>query len=266
MTPITDKTQIKRNLIDKIDDATFSRLKALYPNIDNCPTCNEGKSYILNGTSYPCDCKFQKLLQKHYYSANIGRAYHTLCFDHFVTDEANEISSHIQKYLKEWENNRYFGHGITFNGRIGTGKTFAMSLILKELIKRGYRVHFITFDDMINAFSNSWNNEEARFLNQKLRSVDILGIDELKTDSRNNSGFLSTVAESVIRHRAVNLLPTLITTNLTPQEEEVTFTKAYSLLSALNQRIQTEGADVRGSIVREREHTMKRKNERRPVC
>ena len=221
---------------------------------------------LLNEETYPCDCEFQKLLQKHYFAANIGRAYHTLCFDHFVTEEALTIRSEISDYLGDWKSNRYFGHGITFNGRIGTGKTFAMSLILKELVKQGYRVHFITFDDMVNAFSNAWNSEEAKYLNNKLRSVDILGIDELKTDSRNNSGFLSTLAESVIRHRAVNLLPTLITTNLTPEEEATTFTKAYSLLSALNKRIQTEGADVRGSIVREREHSMKRKNERRPVC
>jgi len=266
MTTLT-REKIRKNLISGgvIDDATLSRLKAFYPTIDRCPTCNESKEYRLAGEVHPCDCEMQKLLQKHYFAANIGRAYHTLGFDHFVTEESLMIRSKIIDYLYDWDNNRYFGHGITFNGGLGTGKTLAMSIILKELTKRGFRTHFITFDDMVNIFGSAWNNDEAKYLSNKLRSVDILGIDELKVDSRNSSGFLTSAAESIIRHRTVNLLPTLITTNLDKEDEQKHFAKSYSLLSALNIRIETQGLDVRGSIVREREHIMKGNNERRPV-
>jgi len=258
--------QVKINLVDKIDNDTLRRIKSIHPDIDKCPTCEGRGKYVFESKTRKCNCDYQKLLQKHYYAANIGRAYHTLCIDHFISDESELLKSSVNKYTEDWKNNRHFGHGITFNGNVGTGKTFAMSLILKQLVQRGYRVHFMTFDDIINTFGAAWNNDEAKHLNMKLRSVDILGIDELKTDARNSSGFLSTVAESIIRHRAVNLLPTLITTNLTPTEEAATFTKAFSLLSALNVRVETEGYDIRGKEVREREHDMKRKNERRPVC
>lgn len=261
-----DKDKIITNLRGKIDDQTLKRIRQLHPNIERCPTCSGRQKYVLEGVTYECDCEFQVLLQKHYFAANIGRAYHTLCFEHFIGDDSERLVTGIESYVDNWENNRHYGHGITFNGGLGTGKTFAMSLIIKELVKRGYRAYFITFDELINTMTAAWNNDEAKYLNITLRSVDVLGIDELKTDSRNNSGFLSDVAETIIRYRAVNLLPTLVTTNLTPTEEQSIFTKSYSLLSSLNTRVETHGEDVRGRVVREREHGMKERNERRPIC
>ena len=246
--------------------AQHQSLKASQYRNERLKRPTEGEREDVKEKTLKCDCKFQILLQKHYYCANIGRAYHTLCFEHFIGNDANILKTSVQDYLSNWDSNSYFGHGITFNGGLGTGKTFAMSLILKELIKRGHSAYFIGFDELINTFGSSWNNDDAKYLNTKLRSVDILGIDELRTDSRNSNGFLSQVAENIVRHRTVNLLPTLITTNMTPKEEKEVFEKAYSLLSSLNIRIEPQGKDVRGNIVREREFILKQKKERRPVC
>jgi DNA replication protein DnaC len=258
--------EIKHRLASKIDNETLNRILKLHPNINTCPTCSGRNRYVLDSVTYECDCELQKLLQKHYFAANIGRAYHTLCFEHFISEDSAEVIPVLKKYIEDWSNNKYYGHGLTFNGPVGTGKTFAASLILKELVKKGVGCFFITFDELVNTFAQAWNNDEAKYLNTKLRSVEILVIDELRTDSRNQNGFLSQAAETIVRHRAVNLLPTIITTNLNAKEEEATFTKTYSLLSALNNRISYKGEDVRGKIVRERDYGMKERNERRPVC
>lgn len=259
--------EIQKNLRKGIDNDTLSRIKDLYLfNQERCPTCHNIGKYSLDGEVYKCDCQMQILLQKHYLAANIGREYHNICLDHFVGQDRETAVGAVEDYVDSFEDNLDFGFGLTFSGPVGTGKTFAMATVLKELVKRGRDVYMVTFADLINIWGQSWNDEEAKRLDRKLRSVEILGVDELRTDARNQGGFLSLGLESIIRHRTSNLFPTLITTNLTKNDEEDIFYKSYSLLSARNQRVQFEGEDIRGTAIRRRERNMKKQGERRPIC
>jgi DNA replication protein DnaC len=161
----------------------------------------------------------------------------------------------------------HYGLGLTFNGPLGTGKTFAMTCVLKELIKQGRNVHMITFEELINIWGKSWHDAEAqRMLELRLKSVDVLGLDELRTDKRNEGGFLAHGLDSVIRHRTANLLPTLVTTNMEADAELNQFGKVYSLLSAKNLRIETQGHDRRMMEVRRTNHELAKRGERRPIC
>lgn len=259
---------IATKLNGTIDNSTLAHLYKFFPDTKSsvCPTCRDRGRYFYNLEEVECDCPFQKLLQKHYFAANIGREYHTLDIqDHFIGEDREKVVPIVEEYIKDFENNYYYGIGITFCGTIGSGKTFAVSFILKELIKLGYSAYFITMDDLINTLGSAWNDGEAKWLNQKLRSVQILGIDELKTDSRNDRGFISQAVESIIRHRTSNLLPTLITTNLSSENEEKIFEKSHSLLSSRNIRVETNGNDIRGKEIRERERGLKELGERRPI-
>src|SRR5690606_26662780 len=108
----------------------------------------------------------------------------------------------------------------------------AAVLVGKELIKRGKEVYFTTFEELINIWGRSWEDQTAkRFVNQKLKSVDLLILDELRTDQRNAQGFLQDGLDSIIRFRTANLLPTLLTTNMSPEDEKKEFPRVYSLLS-----------------------------------
>ena len=96
--------------------------------------------------------------------------------------------------------------------------------------------------------------------------MEVLGIDEVRSDARNHSGFLSLGFDSVIRHRTSNLLPTLVTTNMSREQEAEEFFKVYSLLSARNVRIETKGQDLRNNEIRRRIFELARLGERRPIC
>jgi DNA replication protein DnaC len=250
----------------KIDDEQFDRIQGMYPP-GGCPTCDDRGWYVLDFRQYDCDCATQKLLQKHYFRANIGREYHDICLQHFEGDDADVVVGAVRKYLDTFDSNFHFGLGLTFTGPFGTGKTFAMTCALKELVKRGREVYFTTFEQLINVWGDSWHDAEAkRVLERRLKTAEVLGLDELRTDPRNASNFLANGLDSVIRFRTANLLPTLVTTNMDADFEKSEFAKVYSLLSAKNERIITKGHDRRMHEVRTRNFELAQRDERRPVC
>lgn len=258
--------EIVRNLTGKIDDVSYDRITRYYPLALTCPTCDGEKSYRLDGKVYECDCELQRLLQRHYFAANIGREYHDICLEHFEGEDRETVVPVVQEYIETFPDNFHYGLGITFSGPWGTGKTFAMNCILKELVKQGRKVYFITFEELITTWGSAYSNDDYKILMERLMSVDVLGLDELKTDPRNRQGFLANGLDVLLRHRTSNLLPTLITTNMTPDQEEEEFGKAYSLLSARNNRVILSGKDQRGGLVRDRNLDLKEKGERRPIC
>lgn len=261
------REKIILNLAGKIDDTTYDRIRSFYPLSSVCPTCGDRKAYRLGGRDYECDCEIQRLLQQHYFAANIGREYHDICLDHFIGTDKDSVVPLVQEYLDDFDGNFHYGLGLSFSGPVGTGKTFAMCCVLKELIKRGRNVYFVTFEELINVWGSSYYNDESkRILEDKLKSAEVLGLDEVRTDPRNKEGFLANGFDSVIRHRTSNLLPTLVTTNMEPEEEYGEFGKVYSLLSARNLRVKTKGEDLRMEAIRQRNYELKKLNERRPVC
>jgi DNA replication protein DnaC len=264
-----NRDELIQNLLSrKIADGDFNRIQDSYPVAALCPTCDGKEQYKLNDKWHDCDCQIQKLLQKHYFQANIGREYHDICADiHFEGPDREDVIPVIEDYLKHYTDNFHYGIGVTFSGPVGTGKTFAMTSILKELIKDGRNCYFVGFDELIDVWGRGWHDDTAKkILQDKLKRVEVLGIDELKTDGRNMRGFLAAGFEAVIRHRTSNLLPTLVTTNMTKIEEMAEFSKAYSLLSIRNLRVEFGGHDRRNKDVRPIVHGHARAGERRPIC
>ena len=250
----------------KVDDATTDRITGMYP-IRGCPTCAGLQKYMLDFVPYDCDCEVQLLLQKHYFRANIGREYHDICLNDFEGGDASSVVPVVRDFLANYESNFHFGLGLTFTGPYGTGKTFAMTCVLKELVKQGRNVYFTTFEQLINVWGDSWHDATAKgMLEKRLKTAEVLGLDELRTDPRNAGGFLANGLDSVIRFRTANLLPTLVTTNMDADYEKSEFAKVYSLLAAKNTRVETKGHDRRMNEVRQRNHELAKRNERRPVC
>lgn len=265
---VTNRDEIIANLRGaKINDAQFNKIQTFFPLAKICPTCGGRGKYALDFETFECDCELQALLQKHYFVANIGREYHDICLSHFEGPDAGKVVSTVQEYIDHFDDKFHYGLGLTFRGPRGTGKTFAMVCVLKELVKQGRNAYLITFEELINIWGASYHDDESRrLLEHKLKSVDLLGLDELRSDPRNAGGFLANGLDSVIRHRTANLLPTIITTNMDVVSEKDQFAGANSLLSARNEVITTLGHDRRMKEVRTRIHELSQRGERRPIC
>jgi DNA replication protein DnaC len=265
VTPLTDQEIITR-LTGRIDNDSYDRIKKFFPTSEKCPTCSDEGIYVLEGKDYACNCELQKLLQRHYFAANIGREYHDICLHHFEGANKDKIVPVIQDYIDNFEDNFHYGLGLSLYGPLGIGKTFGIITALKELVKQGRKVYFITFDELIAIWGAAYTDDHSkRLLQDRLMSAEVLGLDELRTDKRNKEGFLSGGLEYVLRHRTSNLLPTLITTNMTPPELEKEFGKAFSLLSGRNKEIVLTGEDHREKV-KARVDSLARGHERRPIC
>jgi DNA replication protein DnaC len=216
-----------------------------------CPTCNGEKTFTTDGVTHDCDCKGQLELQRRYFAANIGSLYHIIHFDDFF-DPEGELADTVRDYVDAFEDNLYYGRGITFDGDLGTGKTFAAIVILKELVKKGYDGYFITFDDLLNVQSRGWDDLESNKEFYRIRDADILVVDELfdALEGTKKKELLADTLERIVRYRVSNRMPTIITTNLKPEQEARAYPRVSSLLATNQIRCRAPGDDMRKNKVR----------------
>lgn len=226
-----------------IPDGEYENLYRRFPTLkskkDICPTCG---THIDSGPSEDCDCQTQRALRRHYLYANIGIRYHTLSLDDLY-DNKDDLRLKIEDYIENFSINARYGKGITFYGPLGTGKSFAQILILKELVKKGYKAWFESFSSALDQFSSSVTKEE---LVRNCRSAEIFALDEVYIpNTKRQEDYFSDVYEQIIRYRVENALPTLIGTNLLPDEHEKLYPRVASLLSMVQEYVEISGRDVR---------------------
>lgn len=182
-----------------------------------CPTCLTKGSFQWKGETVICDCQEQLQLHKHYLVSGIGDTYQRLTWEDYTGDpKAKEL---CDEYLKNHEMYVARGIGIMLSGMYGVGKTMALSLLLKDLMKLGYKVYSTTFAAMVDSFTAGWNSEQdKKHFNLKMRSSQILLLDDLGKEFKTKNALAETTFDSVLRFRVQNSKPTFLTTNMSRTE------------------------------------------------
>lgn len=247
----------------KPSDEEYDRLVERFPShhSDVCPTCGDTGEFRYKNLQWDCDCKTQKALTRHYLYANLGRTYHTLGFDDLREDKEG-LRAVIQSYVANWDSYRRYGRGIIFRGGLGTGKTLAQILILKELIKKGEKVWFISFSAAANAYMDS---DEKKALLREIHSAACLCIDEIPAPvSDKQRDFYEEILEWLIRYRVENSLPVLMGTNIKNLAE--VYPRIGSLISMNFLDYEVEGnEDARKTSSKDAIEGLIKNNEQRPV-
>jgi DNA replication protein DnaC len=258
--------EIIRRLSGKLGD-DLRRIEQDYPLAKECPTCADRTTFMLDFESYECDCDYQRALQRAYFAANIGREFHNIGYEDFLGADADLLVTTAKSYSANFEINFHYGAGLTFTGPRGTGKTFAACCVLKDLIKLGHHVYFVSFADLVDAFAGAYKDDGLRtVLERRMKRAELLVIDEVRSDKRNTEGFLAHGLDSIIRFRTGNLLPTFVTTNMmTADEFHKEFPGAASLLAARNEVVSTKGTDQRQQQVQQRILGRKNRGEKQPI-
>ena len=243
--------------------------------LEVCPTCGsqpeplapdvyarpEKTCYRYRGETHICDCELQILLRKHYLLANIGDQYMRLDWAEY--EGSQKARDMVAEYLDKWSAFKRNGMGLEFNGRkLGVGKTFAATHVGKELIKRGERVFFIPFLEVISAYEN----EHRHALEERLRNTTVLILDEVvPPHTHAQGGLFSSKFEELIRHRTNFNRITIMTTNLEPDMLRETYPRTYSLLEAKQMRVTMEGTDWRMSVLDVENLELSMNDEVRPI-
>lgn len=218
----------------------------------------------MNGKEVKCDCKEQIRLQLHYLGAGIGSRYHNLGFGDFIGG-FEEVYDMVKNYVAKFDDHYYYGEGITFCGPLGTGKTFAASLILKELVKKGRICLMLPFQQILDFQRLNWDDSSNKKFEEAQR-VEVLAIDEVfDSDLPKKKSFLADTLEQIIRYRVDYRLPTIITTNISRSDEMSSYPRVFSLLSSSQIRHEIKGDDQRLDFVRKRNRKLATDGERRPI-
>lgn len=111
-----------------------------------------------------------------------------------------------------------------------TGKTSIAVALLKRIIRLRYTALFEEAGRLKNALTRNEEFDEAFTIDQRIRSVDMLVIDDLGKEYRTSSGYAETTFENIIRDRIQSLKPIIITGNLAPKAISSTYSHSLSAM------------------------------------
>lgn len=151
-----------------------------------------------------------------------------------VTNPALKLSKeYVQDYIDRLEENQAQGRAPFLYGKVGTGKTLFGCVILMEAIKKNKSVCFTKVDECVNMLTSSWYDEDVKQeFNDTILSVEFLMIDDLGDEMRSvSSNLVQSTINKVLRTRADNNRPTILTSNLEDNKlKEWYDARTYSIL------------------------------------
>lgn len=125
----------------------------------------------------------------------------------------SDISVKLRKYCAEWEKAAENNLGLLLWGNCGVGKTFYAGCIANKLIDKGVRVLCTSIPKIINGLYASENKNEYI---GNIVEYPFLVIDDFGTER--NTGYALEQIFTLIDERYKSNKPTIITTNLNPEE------------------------------------------------
>jgi DNA replication protein DnaC len=144
-----------------------------------------------------------------------------MTFERFQATEAwqESIKSKAMAYADSLEG------WLLFCGQVGSGKSHLCTAVCRHRLLQGDEVRYMPWrDDIAQLKALSLDNEERNKIIADLKTAQILYIDDLfKTGkaadgSDNPTGADVNIAFEIINYRYINHLPTIVSTEKTPQE------------------------------------------------
>lgn len=182
---------------------------------------------------------------------NIGRRYWKAEMSDLPETTAKGL---FRRYMTDLDSQYEGGWGLFIYGPNGVGKTHASCAMLKEISKRGYSTYCTLADELKVAFIDGSRFDADNSIIDRVRKVDFLLIEDLgKEYSGNGSGFAELCFENLLRKRCRELLPTIITTNLSRNAFFERYKQsAASLAQECMVAVEMNGEDRRANIGRDK--------------
>lgn len=192
----------------------------------DCPKClNRGKVAFPKEDGgvaiVDCDCMRARRSVWKMEKSGLKNVIKEMSFDRFLTQEAWQ--EHIKAKAIAYAEN--LDGWLLFCGQVGSGKSHLCTAVCRHRLLKGDEVRYMSWRDEINRLKTlSLDNEERDRLITELKTTPILHIDDLfkigKTadGSSNPTGADVSIAFEIVNYRYNNHLPTIVSTEKTPEE------------------------------------------------
>lgn len=266
-----------------LEEPDSDRLQQQYPSLwadpnKTCITCqfhvtgektfrwwNEGRTEIV---TWECVCISQWIMHRYMLHHGIGKAYQRLGWADAVSiPERTQFE--ILQYLENAA--QYVERGVNLilhSPDAGTGKTLSLMLAAKKLLEQGYDAFVAQMNTVVEMYTSGWRDKADKdYFERRIMNCGVLVIDDLGKEKTGDKTieFIERLLDRVIRHRTASSLPTLASTNLTPEQLDSGYGRyVASLLTETCLFVDTSGPDWR-SKARERTQDEIRQGLIRPV-
>ena len=216
-----------------------------------CPLCSD-TGYI--GLTF-CECVKKQLSTDIYTSSGLGKALYEKSFDTFslkyysgkgdgdVSDKENMtmVFNCCKRYAQRFTPS---SESILMIGGTGLGKTHLSASIAKVVLEKGYAVIYDSAQSIFDSYEAVRFGKESKELTKKYENCDLLIIDDLGAECMTQ--YTIAVFSSLLNWRIVNSKPTIISTNLSPQQIKKSYgERVYSRLLGESLIMKFSGQDIR---------------------
>ena len=161
-----------------------------------------------------------------------------------IPDQTKSPFYVISQYIDNLPKMLNCGQGLLLRGDVGTMKTTLAVVIMYEVLELGGTAYFISMANLMDSLY-SVSQEERQSLENKLKNVDLLVLDDLGLEY--DKGWVSVKIRALINYRFDNQKSVIITTNLGSDIKNL-------YLKGMLDRIEASSmiVDFRGNSLRER--------------
>lgn len=142
-----------------------------------------------------------------------------------------EYRDKVRKYLEKMDEMLENGIGLfLYSDENSTGKTSIAVLALKQALRLRRTAYFEESGRLKAALIRAEEFEENIPIERRIRTVDLLVLDDVGKEYRTESGFAENTIESVLRDRSQSMRPTILTSNLKPNKVEQVYSADLAAL------------------------------------
>jgi len=129
-----------------------------------------------------------------------------------IGNERKNIHAYIISFLKDYSKESP-KKGMYLSGIFGGGKTYILACVANELAKKGLKVVFAYYPDLVREIKSSIGSGDLEDIVNHLKTIDALFFDDF--GGENPSGFIrDEVLGPILQHRLLEELPTFFSSNL----------------------------------------------------
>ena len=142
-----------------------------------------------------------------------------------------EYRDKVRKYLEKMDEMLENGIGLfLYSDENSTGKTSIAVLALKQVLRLRRTAYFEESGRLKAALIRAEEFEENIPIERRIRTVDLLVLDDVGKEYRTESGFAENTIESVLRDRSQSMRLTIMTSNLKPNKIEQVYSADLAAL------------------------------------